>query len=259
MILSFKIDDEHHVEFNESTKDYDFFFKKELIPNKIKSLFKYYNSNLNSIDSLLNSYFYLANPSSFNDPFDSNKNLVVDIDSKDSEIKKNNYDDIGICSFCEDINHPIMWAHYTNNYRGFAVEFDTENFKLQIEKNQFKGSEITDGYQIAKVIYVNYIVPIQKAFKFHKRYLFATKGKYWQVENEWRIIGELNSTQRINRKLYFNPKIVKNIYLGFNLCNEDETAVNLIATICQIKYPKAEIFIVGPDSKKLILAKQKLL
>lgn len=257
MILNFKIDDEHHVEYNESTKDYDFFFKKELIPNKIKSLFKYYNSNLNSIDSLLNSYFFLANPSSFNDPFDSNKNLIVDFEKDNSKILKNNFEDIGICSFCEDINHPIMWAHYTNNYRGFAIEFDTEDFKLYIEENQFKGNDIKEGFQISKVIYVNYIVPIQKAFEFHKRYLFATKGKFWEVEKEWRIIGELNQN-RIDRRLYFNPEIVKNIYLGFNLCREDETAVNLISTICQIKYPNADIYIVRPDHDKVRLVKEKL-
>lgn len=258
MMLNFKLDDEHEAKYNDASKNYDFFYQNKLISNKIETLYKFYNTNINSIDSLLNSYFYLANPASFNDPFDSNKNLIVDFEKATNENKKNNFNDIGICSFCEDINHPIMWAHYTNNYRGFAVEFNTENFKLIIDKNQFKGEEIDKGIQISKVIYVNYIVPIQKAFGFYKRYLFATKGKFWQIEKEWRIIGELK-TNNIGRKLYFSPDIVKNIYLGFNLCEEDETAVNLISTIAKIKYPNAEIFIVGPNPDNLKLAKQKLL
>ena len=258
MILEFKIDDEHFAKYNEETKEYDFFHNNILIPRKNDKLFKFYFFNTNTIDSLLNSYFFLANPATFNDPFDSNRNLIVDYKEEiDTEKNMNHFEDIGITSFCEDINNPIMWAHYTNNYRGIAIEFDTSNFKLLIEKDQFVGDSFKSGFSINKVIYVNYITPIQKAFKFYKRYLFATKGKYWQVENEWRIIGELNK-EKINRRLKFNPSILKTVYVGYNLFNEDKTAISLIKSIIQIKYPSAKIYVVKPDKINLKLTVERI-
>ena len=43
-----------------------------------RSLYKYFSLNNFSIDNLQNDYIYLSNPKDFNDPFDCNRNLIIE-------------------------------------------------------------------------------------------------------------------------------------------------------------------------------------
>ena len=123
----------YEVRLNNITNEYEYFDNGILIPRKKDILYKYLTFNENTIASLMNCYLWLTNPVSFNDPFDCNKNLIVDYAEDTAEIKwntRNYFKNIGVSSFSEEKCHPLMWAHYTNNYRGIAIEFDTSNFKL---------------------------------------------------------------------------------------------------------------------------------
>ncbi|MBZ9609952.1 DUF2971 domain-containing protein [Clostridium estertheticum] len=111
-------------------------------------VFKYYtlsdDTQLNEVrfKTLLDKKIYLADASSFNDPYDSkaffynNKEFL-----KYDWLKQFNgklIDDFSsynrLCSFTSvGINNMPMWAHYANNHCGYCVEYNTkqkENLKL---------------------------------------------------------------------------------------------------------------------------------
>src|ERR1041385_4804927 len=102
-----------------------------LFPDK---LFKYYSLNVNSLVAFNEGYFWLSNPKEFNDPFDCYINLVGhDLGEQSIHDKPlNGIGNIGICSFAEVINDPLMWGYYTNNYNGFSLEVNTPKMTVKI-------------------------------------------------------------------------------------------------------------------------------
>ncbi|MEQ1734500.1 MAG: hypothetical protein ABL940_12560, partial [Bacteroidia bacterium] len=113
----FKIDNEYQLKLNPLTNLWDTYQDGHLLPKNATRLFKYYFLNLHNIDCFLRSYFYLANPGDFNDPFDCNINLIKDTFNFDTitTVKRNSFNNLGVCSFSENIDNHLMWAHYTNN------------------------------------------------------------------------------------------------------------------------------------------------
>lgn len=239
-MLKFSIGKSYHVEWNVNLKEYEFYNKGELMPKKIDTLYKYMPFNEFTISSLLSRYLWLANPSTFNDPFDCNKNLIINHPDnfEQTKDKKNSHEDIGIISFTEKLNNPLMWAHYTNNYNGIVLEFDASNFH---QNNTEQFSE----YKLRKVIYPEYIAPLQTGFQFAEDIMFSSKIKNWEYEEEWRIIGRLKNAE--NRYLNFNPRSLKNIYIGYNLFENNSTAFNILSQIQYLNYPEVKIYYVYPN------------
>lgn len=235
-ILNMTLDQSYEVKFNDKTNEYEYFHNKVLIPRKIDTLYKFLPFNENTIASLMQSYFWLANPAAFNDPFDCNKNLIVDYSKEDEENNfnkaRNHFDNIGVISFTEKINNPVMWAHYTNNYNGLVLELDAS--KLH-ENTDFKRHK---KYELRKVMYPEYNGPLQTAFEFANTIMLTSKFKSWEYEQEWRIIADIKDELRY---LEFNPKIVKTIYLGYNLFNNNSSAVHIISILQKLHYPEAEL------------------
>jgi hypothetical protein len=247
MIHSFKIGSSYEVKLNDKTKDYDYYNNDLIIPTKINKLYKFMSFNNNTIASLLQSYFWLANPASFNDPFDCNKNLIVDYSkgTDDDTIKaQNHFNDIGVTSFVESMNSPLMWAHYANNYNGIVLELDSSKLHLNnIKRNQ----EYHKTYELRKVIYPDYIAPLQTAFEFAKTVMFTAKLEPWKYEQEWRII---SSTADDLRYLMFDPNIVKRIYMGYNLFLNNSTGMHIVTHLHDRIYPNSELFWVYPHQSK---------
>jgi len=76
-----------------------------------KYLYKYYSLNNFSIDSLENDYLYLSNPKDFNDPFDCNRNLIIEQrkELRDWQYveRLNDISDIVITCFSENGMEPL--------------------------------------------------------------------------------------------------------------------------------------------------------
>lgn len=235
----------YEVKLNSITNEYEYFDNGILIPRKKDTLYKYLTFNDNTIASLIGCYVWLTNPVSFNDPFDCNKNLIVDYAEDPKEIKwdtRNHFKNIGITSFSEEKCHPLMWAHYTNSYNGLVIEFDPnyEDFLTKDERIQ--------NLRWRKVIYPNYAGPMQKGFPFAEEVMLTAKLSYWEYENEWRLIGNL--TDKNNRYVNFNPKQIKRFYLGYNLVKNNKAAFQILVSIRDRNYPHADIWWVRPSSKK---------
>ncbi len=98
-------------------------------------LYKYSPFNLNTLDSLINQYFYLPQKNQLNDPIEMPAISGIGPDHLiDSDYR--------ICSFSKNQNSMLMWSHYTENHQGIMVEY------------QFC-SGIPNGFGIGRIKYTN--------------------------------------------------------------------------------------------------------
>jgi len=113
--------------------------------------FRYRSINDNTLKALLNHEFWASQPSTFNDPYDmfityDRKKIFDKFFEKTKEQQEEN-DDINIddfepgfsefmtntmkksqyvACFSEKVDNPAMWAHYSQNGTGFALEYNFE-------------------------------------------------------------------------------------------------------------------------------------
>nr|WP_319401692.1 DUF2971 domain-containing protein [uncultured Carboxylicivirga sp.] len=223
-------------------------------PLRPEKLFKFFDTNLLSIASLHENYFWLSNPKDFNDPFDCNSNLV-EFESKEYREKYysqkgNRISDYGVTCFTEEINEPLMWAHYANNYFGFALEVNTEHIQVNLAPSNRKKS-------LNPVLYFNNFIKVKNTAPFAKEYFLTAKSANWKYEKEWRIITQVDDEIKYNRIAFYKPITIKAIYIGHRLFDENETVFNLIESIFATKYPDKPMYIVYPHPDKLELNFQR--
>lgn len=168
------------------------------------SLYQYRSINEFSVDALLKNGIWATSPVAFNDPYDSSftydekylkkkfKTMLEKMDFKALRIEdtsQSNIDSLvnevfsetirslnntyrkcfAISCFSECIDSEIMWAHYANSAKGFAVEYEGEYLKnygiedkqkiedsiSQIAELFFEVTESFDFITFAPVIYTN--------------------------------------------------------------------------------------------------------
>lgn len=144
-------------------------FKWDVLAGKRSGhLFKYYPFNINTLDSLVNQYFYLPSREQLNDPIELPK--LDDIGSDcfiDSDYK--------ICSFSNNENSMLMWSHYTQNHQGIMVEYKF-------------GGELPLGTGIGKVKYTNEIKRNKEKNEYVFNQFLLTKNHEWAYEEEVRLL-----------------------------------------------------------------------
>lgn len=207
-------------------------------------------------EEFFTNFFIRATPvRALNDPFEGhfNKDQVRDADRNQRDFYKNNgeevYDfdelqlsesmsiiqselsDLGILSFSEDFNNPLMWAHYADEHKGMVIEFDfNEPFfmdslkELDGRKSRFGKSYLADCYEFPEKVDYRRVMPsFERAEfsapdsmdgyhweKFNRTILF-TKSNDWIYEKEQRSIVKLKDADSIICK--DNPYIRKQCLL----------------------------------------------
>lgn len=208
------------------------------------SLFKYFQVNDYSLDSLRKGKLWLSHPKHFNDPYDCLFSLDFVEWRKSSEdwMRKafdKNYSrpkdfmsyapmktwvtkvlekeanellaNVGVCSLTSNQYNLLLWAHYANNHKGFCVEYRVN------EESEFKKS-------LRKVVYENEYPQIRlKEFavkNFHERndwafYMATVKANDWKYEDEWRLV-----TKHPGNYFFERQEIVC-VFLGARCDKED--------------------------------------
>lgn len=176
-----------------------------------------------------------------NDPFEGHFNIqqVRDADRNQREFYKKNgkdvYDtddsqlndsmgviqselrDLGILSFTEDYNNPLMWAHYANDHKGVVVEFDfsvpffSDSLKeVDGRKSRFGKSYVADFFEFPEKVDYRREMPSfdrpefsapDSMSEFHwnkfNRAILFTKANDWIYEKEQRSIVQLKDADSI--------------------------------------------------------------
>lgn len=155
------------------------------IANRRSTLFKYSYFNINTIDSLINGYFYLSSREQLNDPVEmptleriGGENLI------DSDYK--------ICSFSNNINSMLMWSHYADEHKGILVEY-------------WFGGEFPDGFGIDKVTYSDEFIRNRERDLYVFNQYLLTKNSDWSYENEVRIFS--CKSNKVNYENYTYPNV----------------------------------------------------
>lgn len=108
----------------------------------------------------------------------------------------------------EDIN-PLMWAHYADGHKGFCL-------KCRIDMEDLKRRYNTD-HSFIQLRPIKYVKELDIKDRIGVSDALVTKGKYWEYENEMRLI-------YFSKNIVDKPLLIKvditDIYLGV-LCSDE--------------------------------------
>lgn len=132
----------------------------------------------------------------------SMKNLREKMSDVTFEATSNQY---GICCFSSTNNSIPMWAHYSDNHKGFVIEYDYEKLNAECASRR-----IDENYQyIQEVIYAPTMPQLDSNDEKYISKLLLTKSNQWEYENEWRIISSKPSYED-----FLYSSVIKAVYLG---------------------------------------------
>jgi hypothetical protein len=145
------------------------------------------------------------------------ENPLFKIDSCEEILEKsmnNMMNKWNICSFSETYDNILMWSHYSNDHKGFCVEYQYEELREYCEK------------ALLPIRYSDKIPCGDLNIEDSHKILFS-KAKQWQYELEWRFVGQPRSSEKY--PLINVPK-PKAIYLG---CKIEEGLKNYLIDYCK--------------------------
>jgi hypothetical protein len=139
---------------------------------------------------------------------------------------------IGVTCFSELYDHPLMWAHYAENHKGFCVEYDFTPMDISSsdDKSAASNSFVHAVSYVSKLprIYSHEILftPREAAKK-----MLATKSYHWAYEQEYRLIAFDQPVPPTEAGiLYQYPSTIKPqaIILGVNVLPKTRKAVQAV-------------------------------
>lgn len=158
-------------------------------------------------------------------------------------------DQIGV--YCiTPIKHSIlMMSHYAHSHRGYEVQLNVE----EILKDVFEQYGVKQGIQISPVRYqADYpdIDYFSASDKEKAEASLLTKARYWEYEQEWRIIiwafpSRVHQCKR---------DVVERLYLGCEISESDEnTLINMV------KGKKTEVYKLDTDEYTYSLTERRII
>jgi len=187
-----------------------------------------------------------------NDPYEGQLALLPDANEMDEALKddfrveqvayrvhfENRYSQFGVLCLCEENNNLLMWTHYAENHKGFAIGFDTTNpfFASKWEMDYFLDERIVgEGFgSIRKMDYKTEKKKINIGDNYSMYDIFFMKSFHWEYEQEYRIVKNISkSTEATDIDMskqvpliQFPVDAVKEIILG--LQTEEEITKSLL-------------------------------
>jgi hypothetical protein len=99
---------------------------------------------------------------------------------------------VGILSLSENPLHPLLWAHYAQSHKGFAIEFDSHHPYFDRRR-----SETDELYHLRRVRYIDRRADGRALRDLDGDDVLVTKGSSWSYEAEWRILAHLDDAERV--------------------------------------------------------------
>lgn len=134
---------------------------------------------------------------------------------------------LGILSLSDSYDNATMWAHYTNDYKGFIIGFKKDHKYFDV-----RHSEADEFRKLKKVTYKR-----NENINFDKlkaEDIFYAKNENWAYEQEYRIIKSLSNATLTGAKdskgyqtylFDFPSDLIENIIIGHNMSEEKSTRI----------------------------------
>lgn len=193
-----------------------------LTDNLPKYLYKYRSGASWDLEDLENNKLWMANATLLDDPYDS-KFLITDkfyaqieyVVNNIEHFKKPKYQihlqndaiqkECYLCSLSEICDSNDMWTRYSNNEKGFCIQYDTHKL---IKNIQFPILPIY--YDEKPMENANTLSKMSKTAMIFKNFLIKNKigisGEDWHSQREWRIIA-------FEKMLEITPENSKGAYI----------------------------------------------
>ena len=126
---------------------------------------------------------------------------------------------IGIFALSEENNNRIMWSLYSNNYKGYCIEYDFSGSAYQkilypvLYLKKYTNNIFKDTIDFNLDLLIESIYPIQRADYSLPLRQYCRKDISWKAQKEWRLIWNPGAKEP-------SPKI-NAIYLGFNVSKQN--------------------------------------
>ncbi len=133
---------------------------------------------------------------------------------------------LGALSLSEYYDHELMWSHYSEEHKGYAIGFDTTHMFF----NQKKSPD--DELRHLRKIDYRDTPPVINLMHANSTELFFVKSTRWNYESEWRMILPLaEATEVIEKKPYpihlfsIPAEAVNRIIFGAKMNSEDKKII----------------------------------
>lgn len=214
------------------TKGYADFFRAE---SGLK-FYKYYIPTYHAIRNFEKDMLMCSNPKAFNDIFEG---MVISSELKPEEVRpiiRDICDAVSISCFSETWDNLLMYAHYTDSFKGFCIEYDFDYIKNEMPWIYFfpviYQSKPSSLAQMEKLKID--IASVINEIKNNKEVLtklddiisyFIHKANIWSYEKEWRFIIPITQYKNyfesydLKDERYFikNFDCVSAVYLAANI------------------------------------------
>lgn len=222
-------------------------------PHIPKRLFKCRGFTKYAITNFIEKTVYCASPDTFNDPYEcalqANFYFGNDLDDLLSQaageldivqletlkgVVESRYEKMSnevslafrskmmeiykICSLSERIDSILMWSHYAEDHKGFAMEYD---FHQLPRRDMYVRSLWPVLYDAGMLDVSHLFAGEDRPEDFNNLFGIAAaihKTEDWQYEKEWRLI--INSNDPVNV-----PAPLKAVYIGARAADKDRDAL----------------------------------
>ncbi|MGN7709167.1 DUF2971 domain-containing protein [Chryseobacterium sp. 22543] len=173
-------------------------------------LYKYRGNFKRDLKTLSKGQIYAPTYDNLNDPFECIFNRdedtnVIEIFKPYSHNVEQSYNNVveqlfklGIYSLSKDFDNEILWALYADSHKGFTIEYDIETFVTDFNFNtniplvhkvnvDYKAAPAKSNLLLSSLKNQLDLIP-----------LIGTKSLPWKIENEFRLVFEMNGLININ-------------------------------------------------------------
>ncbi len=149
---------------------------------------------------------------------------------------------IGLMSFCEVWNNPLLWSHYADNHKGLCLGFEVDS-SLSEKVRYFRYRSPLDSIQ-------SFIV---KRDKQAMRHALTAKFSHWKYEREQRVFSSLDEAV-LSDGMYFEPfsdsiKLVS-VFIGVRASISSEEIRKFVS-------PNVKIVTARQAFRSFLICKQK--